>query len=653
MRRWSFGVLRDRVKLWALFAVFGVPALTTGCTSSEGSFVETDAAARPARDGSVSEAGADATSTPATDAASVDATLPAPLDATDDGTTESDAAPGAGAFSLVRRFPTPAQPGVQTAGCTYASPVVVDVGGSPRIVIADGSGAVTAVDPATGESVWSVTLPAPAGEQAFIVATPVVVGSLLVVAYHTVAAGTSPLLVTAPRLRHRVAVIDVGAQAVSADFAPFDLTAGVAGPFGAYGFEPGQAMARGALVHAVPAGGTLGRVYVAFGNVRDLQPYRGWVFEVDLDAWQASGPQAALTAALPMAQDVACGPQNGDGARADLCGGGVWSPAGPLVVDGDGGAYRVVVPVGNGQLDPSRGDYGNTMLRTGPGLDVDAGCDPGECQDFSVETLASSCVESCTDLFIPRLLPGESPIVPASGACAGLGVWDCWIAQDQLDGASSPIAVLLPSGKRVLVYPTKDGALWLVDYDRMGTVYAHQLLVASCGTTADPCATTWSGTIVTQPALTTIGGSPAVVVPTFMPDTTHPAGVFALKVVEDEGTPQLEPAWQFPAASSAAAITSFRGASSRAVVAVPAPGSDVDHAFVVDVGPSGNPGTLYAIRTSDGVLAAQATLAGSGYRFTAPLYVGGTVFVVSCPADQGPGSLEAYDVVAVDAGAGD
>jgi hypothetical protein len=286
------------------------------------------------------------------------------------------------------------------------------------------------------------------------------------------------------------------------------------------------------------------------------------------------------------------------------------------------------------------------MLRAGPGLDVDAGCDPSACQAFSVETLASSCVETCTDLFIPRLLPGEDPILPASGACAGLGVWDCWIAQDQLDGASSPVVVTLPSGKRVLVYPTKDGHLWLVDYDRMGTVYAHQPLVASCGTTTDPCATTWSGTIVTQPALTTIDGAPAVVVPTFMPDSTHAAGVFALKVVEDEGTPQFETAWQFPAASDPAAITAFRGAPSRAIVAVPAPASSVDHAFVVDIGQGGNAGTLYAIRTSDGAVAAQATLVGSGYRFTAPLYLGGTVFVASCPSDSGPGSLEAYDVVA-------
>lgn len=650
MRTGRVGLAGERAPRALIALLAGGPRVALGallgCTSASPSAVEDDAATRAILDSTApvggGEAGRVGSSDAGADASTIDATA---TDATtvDGATTEGSTT--AGPFALVRRFPSTAQPGVQTAGCTYASPVVVDEDGTPRIILADGSGTVTAVDPVTGQSVWSVTLPAPDGEQAFVVATPVAVGNLLVVAYHTVAAGTSPLLVTAARLRHRVAVVDVTAHAVSADYPAFDLTASVAGPFGDFGFVPSQAIARSTLVHAVPPGDTQGRVYVTFGNVRDLQPYRGWVFEVDLDAWKASGADAAVTASLPTAQDVACGPQGGNGAQADLCGAGMWSPSGPLLVDEDGGAYRVVLPVGNGQLDPSRGDYGNTMLRTGPGLDVDSGCDPTACQDFSVDTLASSCVETCTDLFIPRLLPGESPILPASGACAGLDVWGCWIVQDQLDAASSPIAVVLPSGRRVLVYPTKDGHLWLVDYDRMGTVYAHQRLVQSCGTTSDPCATTWSGTIVTQPALTTIAGAPAVVVPTFMPDQTNAAGVFALKVVEDEGTPQFEAAWQFPPLSSPAATTSFRGAPSRAIVAVPAPGSTEDHAFVVDVGRGGASGTLYAIRASDGALAAQATLAGSGYRFTAPVYLGGTVFVVSCPSDSGPGSLEAYDIV--------
>ena len=68
--------------------------------------------------------------------------------------------------------------------------------------------------------------------------------------------------------------------------------------------------------------------------------------------------------------------------------------------------------------------------------------------------------------------------------------------------------------------------------------------------------------------------------------------------------------------------------------------------FVVDVGQNGAQGTLYALRASDGTLVATTALAGPGYRFSAPLYAGGTLFVTSCSSDSGPGALEAYDIVA-------
>jgi hypothetical protein len=552
-------------------------------------------------------------------------------------------------LDFVRRFPTATNPGAPTPGCIFASPVAILDGGVPRIVVADTSGSITAVDPQTGAAAWSLVLPAPAGEQAFVVSTPIVVGGLLVVAYHTVAAG-SALAVTSARLRHRVAVVDLSSHSVSANYPPFDLTATIAGPYGTFSFDPSHAMSRSALTHAVPPGGVNGRVYVVFGNVRDLQPYRGWVFEVDLDVWQASGASAAVTAALPVMEELACGPEGGDGSTADICGGGMWSPAGPLVDPHSGGSgYDLILPVGNGQLDPSHGDYGNTLLRTGPGLGVSTGCDPTECGTFSVGTLESSCIDTCTNLFIPRLLPGEQQILPASGACAGLDVWDCWIAQDQLDGASSPVAVQVPNGPRVFVYPTKDGHLWLVDASNMGTVYAHQQLEASCGTTTDPCDTTWSGTIVTQPAVSTLNGAPLVVVPTFMPDHTHPAGVQALTLAEVNGTPQFQPVWQFPPLSSPAAITSFRSSPGRATLATPTPASTWEHAFVVEI-QAGSQGRLYAIRTSDGSLGGEVDLAGPGVRFTQPLYMGGAIFVPSCNSDSGPGYLEGYDITGPETG---
>ena len=94
-------------------------------------------------------------------------------------------------LDFVRRFPTATNPGAPTPGCIFASPVAILDGGVPRIVVADTSGSITAVDPQTGAAAWSLVLPAPAGEQALVVSTPIVVGGLLVVAYHTVAAGSA------------------------------------------------------------------------------------------------------------------------------------------------------------------------------------------------------------------------------------------------------------------------------------------------------------------------------------------------------------------------------------------------------------------------------------------------------------------------------
>lgn len=189
----------------------------------------------------VADAGTDASDagTDARDAGSLDSTSrkdSGRSDGRDDSQADvkvdavSDGALEGGTLSLVRRFPTATNPGVQTSGCTYASPVAIDDNGIARIAIADGSGLITAIDPSTGASVWSTVLPARTGEQAFVVATPLVLGNLLVVAYHTVATGTAPLTVTAPRLRHRIAVVDIAAHALSAAYPPFDLTADVQGP---------------------------------------------------------------------------------------------------------------------------------------------------------------------------------------------------------------------------------------------------------------------------------------------------------------------------------------------------------------------------------------------------------------------------------------
>src|SRR5262245_1090002 len=67
-----------------------------------------------------------------------------------------------------RRFPNDATPRVWMDGCTFASPLAIDDGGARRILLADGGGAITAVDPESGTQTWRITLPAPDGERAFV-----------------------------------------------------------------------------------------------------------------------------------------------------------------------------------------------------------------------------------------------------------------------------------------------------------------------------------------------------------------------------------------------------------------------------------------------------------------------------------------------------
>jgi outer membrane protein assembly factor BamB len=562
----------------------------------------------------------------------------------------SDGDPGAGPvvpgehpITLMRRFPVDAQPGVSAAGCTFASPLPVDGANGTALLVAASDGTLAAVDAVSGVLQWRVTLPAPAGEQPILVATPVIAGGHAFVAYHTIAAGAAGAAydVRAPRRRHRLAAVDLALGAVDDAFPPFDFAAAVPGNDGAtISFLPAHAMARGELVHVRPAGATLGRVYVSFGNVQDLQPWHGWLFAVDLDAWHAGG--APIAATLLTTPEGDCGPENSDGARGRRCGGGLWGPAGPLVVDdGSGADPTLIIAPGNGETDLGRHDFANTLMRLPLDLAFDSGCDAAACADFRVDDPAPACAASCRNLYIPRLAPGEQPELPESGACDQLGLYDCWGRMDYADG-STPVRLTLADGRHVLVYATKDGVVSLVDADQLGVLYDRRRIVAICGTRDDECDMDWAGMIVTQPALAQRGSDPLIIVPTFMADHSHDAGVFALGISDDGSGPRLTAAWQHPAAGSDEARRRFRRHPSRATVAAPLGGES--YAFVVEVVPGGQ-GQLLALRVADGTLAASATLTGPGMRFIRPAVHGDTVYVTSCDSDSGPGHVEAYQLI--------
>ena len=542
-----------------------------------------------------------------------------------------------GELTVARLFPS-ADPLARTVACSFASPLL-HIGDGPEVIIVSGE-TVEAFDADTGARIWDLVLPAPDGEMAYVTGTPARIGDLLVVAYHTTARTEEPRDVGTRRLRHLVAVVDLRARAVSADFPDAVELAGsmpASDGSGDVEFRPSNALARSDVTVGVEPDDELGRAYVAFGNARDIQPWHGWAFEVDLDAWKASGPDTAVSARFLTTPERDCGPAGQSGSRERICGGGLWAPSGQLVVQRDDG-YDVILASGNGQLDLARNDYANTLMKVGPGLAFDDGCDPDACAAFDPDQPAEACAASCQNLFIPRMPRGLPYPAPEDGVCDGLTMYECWQKKDYI-GGSTPVYVEVDD-KQVLVYPTKDGALYMVDAGHLGTLYDRVQLAAICGTREDRCALDWAGMIVSQPVMTEVGGEPLAITATFVPDATHPAGVVAVKIVMQDGEPRFAPYWQAPRFDSGEAIRRFRRHPSRITLATY---DGIEIAWVLEVNKGGK-GQLLGIRVWDGAIVVDQQLHGSGTRFTVPLVYEDRVVLSSCPSDFGPSWLEAYRV---------
>ena len=576
---------------------------------------------------------------------------PPVTDAADAGATDLSAGdqptPPPETLTLTRLFPTETNKKLSFFGCLFASPLRYKAAGGDRIIVADGGGSVSALNPTTGALVWQLRLPVNDTEDPFVVGTPVIVGQRLVVGYHTVAKrdknGAGPNVVD-PRLRHRVAVVDLETGQLDSAFPPIDLVASKPSwdNSGDVPFLPSRNLGRAALSHGVAPGDTLGRVYVTFGNAQDLQPWHGWIFEISLDQWQSVGTSAAISASLVVTPETECGSPGHSGSGERICGGGLWAPSGQLLIKSGDGFVLILAP-GNGQLDLSRKDYANTLMKVGPGLVFDPLCDADKCKDFDPDAPSLACVASCENLFIPRIPEGDPPLTPESGVCESKTMFECWQQLDYV-GGSTPVHFKLDNGPALLAYPTKDGQIYLVDADNLGTLYHRLELAKVCGTKSDPCYAGWAGMIVTQPALTTgVDGKPLLVVPTFMPDKTHPAGIIGLTVTNDAGVgPRFKKLWEYPAFDSAEAVKRFRIHPSRMQIAPYGPNQD-PIGWVVEV-PGGKPGTLIGLRVTDGKPMVETTLVGPGYRFTLPLVNGDTVYVNSCDGERGPGHIEAYRI---------
>jgi hypothetical protein len=541
-------------------------------------------------------------------------------------------------LTVQRVFPD-GDPVAQTAACSWASPQFHDTDGAGEVIITSGE-RVAAFDADTGARVWDFVLPADEGEMAYVTGTPLYHGGLLVVAYHTTARTQEPRDVGTRRLQQLVAVVDLDTHALAEGFeTPLVLTASLPASVGdgTVTFRPSNALARSDVTRGFEPDDTLGRAYIAFGNARDIQPWHGWAFEVDLDAWRAGGVQDAQSAVFLVTPEADCGPAGQSGSRERICGGGLWAPSGQLIVQREDG-YDVILAAGNGQLDLARRDYANTLMKSGPGLAFTDGCDPEACANFNPDEPSRACADSCENLFIPRM-PREEPYpVPEDGVCDGLTMYECWQKKDYVGGSTPAYAEV--GDKKVLLYPTKDGALYMMDADHLGTYYDRVQLAAICGTKDDRCALDWAGMIVSKPAVTRIGDDVIAITPTFVPDKTHPAGVVAVKLVLEDGEPRFAPYWQVPRFDTAEAISRFRRHPSRITIATY---DGVAVAWLVEVNKGGK-GRLMGIRVWDGTLLIDEEMHGGGTRFTVPLVVGEKIFLSSCPSDFGPSWLEAYHV---------
>jgi len=518
-------------------------------------------------------------------------------------------------------------------GCAWASPVVTP-GEAPLVVVATGQGVVTAYEPG-GAVRWQTTLPVPADRRAWIASTPAVVDNYLVLAWQVTAATGST------RFAHQVGVLDAATGALDPAFPIVTLAATKpATGGGQVTFNPPTQFSRAAIVAARRPGDVLGMAYVSVGNIQDIQPWHGWVFEIDLDRWRALGADAAIASVLLTTPEADCGPPGDSGSDDMRCGGGIWTPSGPTLVP-TGDDYALWIPTGNGVLDVSRGDYANAVLQVGRGLSFDPGCD-ARCAGFDPIAPDPGCMASCTELFMPRLRVDDPPLAPPGGRCDGLTFLECYAKLDLDLGASAPVRVDA-FGYHLGVLPAKDGAVYLFDADHLGTMYDRLLLRAFCGSNGDDCTAHWAGTMVTRPAVTTVDGAPVIVIPTFYFDRTNPAGVVGLDVVSGATGPVLRERWSAPRRDDPEAVARFREHTGRAVIVERA---GVPYVVIADPGPErSRDGVLYAIDARTGAIADRGALDGPGHKYIEPAVIGGRVFVTSCETIMdGPTHLEAWDV---------
>jgi hypothetical protein len=344
---------------------------------------------------------------------------------------------------------------------------------------------------------------------------------------------------------------------------------------------------------------------VTFSSFRDQGGWHGWLFEVDLDAWKAGS--AAISSAFATTREAECD----DGTNDKLCGGGIWAYAGPLT-ESDGAHDVILLQTGNGRFDLKRKSFSQSLLRLRPGLHFDPMCDPNACSQGNSREPSNACLSTCTDLFVPRLLPDEPPLRPSDGSCDDKSFMECMEFKDWDFGSSSPVRVNV-AGRGFYVAAGKAGDAYLIDAAKLGVLYDRRQVADPCGTKDKPCPEPNEGMTITELVSRTVDGKPIVVIATYNPDAVHAAGVVAYVVEVTGNGPKLHEAWRVPAAGSAEALAWFRAPPTRPII------SDVAGEPVVWIADNAREGRILAIRLRDGHVLANVRTAGWPMRNAKPV----------------------------------
>ena len=543
-------------------------------------------------------------------------------------TVAEDASPN-DELALHLVFPTKVRPARVFGGNFWASPQLIQLPGrAPFLLATPSEGIIAALKLDTGRLMWRVRLPADSAYETRLQAAPVQVGDRLVVAYIWIQKITG-------RYSHHARVIDLRTGKLDLGFRDLEFSADLpaADGLGTVRFDPTTHHTRSALAH-VPSTAGLGHVYVAFGSIHDEDAWHGWLFELDLDAWMRGPPDNPISSVFVTTPEVDCD----DGKAGKLCGGGIWSYAGPQIYRSEG-ELDIVVQTGNGVLDLGRKDYAQSMLRLKPGLKFEPLCDEKRCRKINPRDPPDTCLSTCQNLFVPRLLPTDPPLRPPDGSCDGVTFLQCLEKKDWDFGSTSPVRVELPNNRTVYVTAGKAGDLYLVDGDTLGIMYDRKQVVDLCGTVNDPCSDSNEGLIINEPQIGWLEGLAVVIIATHSPDQSHAAGVIAYKIRTEANQPRLEKLWQVPDPATVEAKRWFRAPPTRPVIA------DFEGEPIVWVADNGPEGRVLGVRLRDGKIVANVRTAGWPMRNAKPVLYQNVIYLpTAVPSHENLTWIEAYRI---------